>query len=187
MIQLPSPCRQSPRGRLTVFLLIAIGSVGCNTVSNTPPVESAPPARTSKPVAPPLSLNEVMVGFIDHSAHGIWEVGAKEPKTKADWLSVEHQAIQLAAAGPMLTLGGTGKLDADWVKQPEWSDFSQKMTNVAMDAVRGARGHNLQVVLDAGDKLVEICEGCHKQFKPDVPTGGITQQMDEMTEGAPKK
>lgn len=183
MDQLPQCCCQRLYGALPAFLLLAIGSLGCSTGSHTPPAEPAPLVRAAKPVSPPLSLNEVMVGFIDHSAHGIWEVGAREPKTKAEWLAVEHQAIQLAAAGPLLTLGGKGKLDADWVKEPDWSGFSQKMTDAAMEAVNGARARNLQAVLTAGDKLVEACEGCHNQFKPDVPTGGITQQMDEMSEG----
>jgi hypothetical protein len=42
-----------------------------------------------------------------------------------------------------------------------------------MTVKRAVDAKNQMALRSAGDALVEVCEGCHKQFKPDVPTEGI--------------
>ena len=43
-------------------------------------------------------------------------------------------------------------------------------------ALAAARSRNLPALIEANGKLVETCEGCHKQFKPELPTEGIGHQ-----------
>ena len=62
----------------------------------------------------------VMVALVDHAGHNLWkfEQEGKAPKTDADWQVVWEHAVQIAAAGAAITVGGTGPSDADWVKSP---------------------------------------------------------------------
>jgi hypothetical protein len=36
-------------------------------------------------------------------------------------------------------------------------------------AVNVARSHNVELIFRAGDEIVDICESCHVDFKPDLP------------------
>jgi hypothetical protein len=68
-----------------------------------------------------------MVALVDHAGHRLWDVETegKAPKTDADWEIVQEHAVQIAAAGPAITAGGTGPRDAEWVKAPSWHTYAQ--------------------------------------------------------------
>jgi hypothetical protein len=51
--------------------------------------------------------------------------------------------MQLAAAGTLITLGGTGQADAGWAQKPDWNMHARKLTDTAMRAVTAAHGKNL--------------------------------------------
>ncbi|MDT8399150.1 MAG: cytochrome c [Pseudomonadales bacterium] len=127
----------------------------------------------------PVSINALMVTLIDHSGHYIWDYGALEREVSAEeWRAVEYYAIQLAAAGPLITLGGAGRLDNTWAASSQWTSFANAMSDAAMLALDAARNNDKQQLGTAGDDLVDSCEGCHKLFKPDTPTEGIMHQPD---------
>lgn len=133
------------------------------------------PKAKGPPVAPAISINALMVAQVDHSAHVLWNVEQKgqAPKNDADWREVEHHAIQLAASGSVIALGGTGKRDAEWAANPSWTKRSQELTDSAVAALAAARAKNFDDLVKANGRLVDACEGCHKEFKPDLPTEGI--------------
>jgi cytochrome c556 len=117
-----------------------------------------------------------MVALIDHAGHELWDVEKQKrgPKTDAGWREVEHHAIQLAAAGPLISLGGAGARDATWAQTPSWRTHAQKMSTAALAAVDAAKAKNFESLVKANGQLVDACEGCHKEFKPDIPSEGIT-------------
>ena len=122
----------------------------------------------------PVSVNAVMVTLIDHSAHYIWDYAALEATMlKEEWLSVEYYAIQLAAAGPLIMLGGTGEVDNVWVQSPQWLAYSMDMSNAAMKALNAARIQDKALLQTAGDELLDSCLACHRNFKPEIPTEGV--------------
>jgi cytochrome c556 len=43
-----------------------------------------------------------------------------------------------------------------------------------MAALKATEGKNAEALVTANGQLVESCEGCHKQFKPSLPSEGIT-------------
>lgn len=143
---------------------------GCSTAEQrqTPPQQAQQP-----PMTPSVSINAIMVGLVDHSAHVIWNVAETPPKTDDDWYEIEHHAIQLAASGPLIALGGTGQLDHDWVTTPSFRGRAQALTDAAMEALNAVHAKNVDGVNMAGDHIVAACEGCHMEFKPDTPTEGI--------------
>jgi hypothetical protein len=137
-----------------------------------------PPA--SAPSAPLLntSYNELMVAWIDNASHVLWDVEKKgfAPKNEADWTEVEDHAIQLAAAGTLIQLQGSGPSDATWVGQEGWKTNARLLSQAGTAALAAAKTRNLPALVEANGKLVETCEGCHKQFKPELPSEGIAHQ-----------
>jgi cytochrome c556 len=126
-------------------------------------------------VPPVLSVNAVMVGLIDHAGHALWDVEkeGRAPKTDDAWQDLEHHAMQIAAAGSMIALGGTGQADPGWAQLPDWKKHSQELADAGLTALSAARAKNLEALVKANGQLVDVCERCHKEFKPSLPTEGI--------------
>jgi hypothetical protein len=162
-------------GRRTAVLLASLLLFGgCNAG-----VQQAPAPGPADVVRPPVSLaisiNALMVALVDHASHELWDAGreGRAPKTDQEWEELEHHGQQLAAAGTLISLGGTGQADAGWVVKPDWKPHAQQLTDTAMRAVRAAHDKNLQALMKAGDDLTDVCESCHKEFKPTLPSEGI--------------
>ncbi len=136
-------------------------------------------AQSSTSVEMPVSINAIMVTLIDHSAHYIWDYSVMPRDiTDDEWRTVEYYAIQLAAAGPAITLGGTGPMDAEWVQSPLWTEYARVMSSAGMQALAAARDHDKAQLFEAGSVLTDSCEGCHVFFKPELPTEGFTHMPD---------
>jgi hypothetical protein len=138
-------------------------------------------AQTSEdgPLEMPVSINAIMVTLVDHAAHHIWDYGAMQRQiTDDEWRIIEYYAIQLAAAGPALTLGGTGELDEIWSKAPAWKEHARNMSSVAREAIVAAQDQDLAMLRRVGNDLTDSCEACHSAFKPDLPTEGIDHNPD---------
>lgn len=132
--------------------------------------------RTNVPFTPDISINEVMVAQIDHAAHFIWD--AANPDLAADeldWDEVEHHAIQLISSRAALTMGGTGVNDAMWIAQRSWRDYVEAMNEASLLALTSARTADRAGLSRAGDMLIVTCEGCHQQYKPEIPTEGYSK------------
>ena len=157
-----------------VFVLIATLVYGCAAAPEQP-ASTAPPPTPVSAVAPATSINAVMVALVDHAAHELWnaEKEGGGPKTDADWAEIEHHATQLTAAGPLIVLGGTGQADAGWIQKPDWARYAQALTDAGVAAGKAAAARNQEQLVQANGQLVESCESCHKEFKPDLPSEGI--------------
>jgi cytochrome c556 len=165
--------------------LITLGALGVATcffsACGAPPIQAAPASNAvdnavaGTAAKAEVSINEVMVALIDHAGHSLWdaEQEGKAPKTAADWQNVWEHAIQIAAAGPAITVGGTGPSDATWVKAASWHTYAQKMSDAGVAARNAAKSRNFDALVAANGQLVESCEQCHKEFKPALPTEGI--------------
>lgn len=149
----------------------------CSAPPAPAPEPSQPAAAAAAPVAireVPVSINAQMVALVDHAGHELWDVEKTPPKTDAAWANVEHHAIQLVSAGTVVGIAGTGVNDRDWVQSPGWQKWSQAMSDAGMGARKAAQDRNLDALVAANGQLVDACEGCHKEFKPDLPSEGIT-------------
>ena len=159
-----------------VLALAGLFVSGCSTSPRQEPA-SSPAAGEAAPTTakPEVSINAVMVALVDHAGHQLWnvETEGKAPKTDADWANVEEHAVQIAAAGPAITVGGTGPSDAVWVKSPSWHGYAQRMSDAGVAAMNAAKSKDFSALVKANGQLVESCVGCHKEFKPDLPTEGI--------------
>ena len=169
--------KQSSKRRFLGLLLFGIGFVvaSCSAPPQEKKAEAPPVAPEPAGVPLKVSINAVMVGMVDHAAHSIWDaaVPEKAPKNDKAWDEVAHHAIQLAAAGSIISMAGTGKADAEWVKKPEWQRYASELAVAGAEAWDASQRKDLKAISAVGDKIVEVCEGCHKVYKGDLPTEGI--------------
>ena len=128
----------------------------------------------------PVSINEVMASLINHSADPIWVAAWQNPQSDRDWRELEHLAHQLQLGGALLTMPGTGPLDDEWTSNAQWVNYANQLSAAAGGAVSAARSRNVQSIATAGDEIVDICEGCHIDFKPDLPTMNIYGELSPL-------
>ena len=148
---------------------------GCGAPSEQQPVLPATPV-TSSGVKSPVSINAVMVRVVDHAAHHLWNVeqDGMSPKTDGDWENLEEHATQIATVGTLIRIEGTGVHDRDWVQEPDWQKWAVALSDAGMAAFRAVEARNLPALVAANGQLVDSCESCHKQYKPELPSEGIT-------------
>lgn len=127
-------------------------------------------ASSSSPAQLPVSLNEVMVALINHSADPIWAAMWDNPQSDRDWRELERLAYQVEIGGALLKLPGSGPLDEAWTSSPRWQQLAEQLQQDGVRAVSAVRSRNYDLLQRAGDQLVDTCEACHREFKPDLPT-----------------
>jgi hypothetical protein len=168
-----------------VALSLGVGTLllaGCRS-------ESQPPAQTAQttesaitetlpPSGPPVSINAQMVSVVDHAGHALWDVEkeGQAPKTEGDWELVAEHAIQMAAAGTLITLPGTGPNDLSMTQQADWKKWARAMSDAGLAAYKASESKDMKALVAANSQLVESCESCHKQYKPTLPSEGIAHQ-----------
>jgi hypothetical protein len=162
-------------------LIGALGAclaAGCSAPAEKPQPSmqsGTAPAREST-VQSPVSINAEMVRVVDHAAHQLWnaEREGMAPKTDADWENIVEHATQIAAAGALIRLEGTGPNDRTFVQQADWQKFGAAISDAGLAALKAAEAKSQGALVSANGQLVEACEGCHKRFKPELPSEGIT-------------
>jgi hypothetical protein len=149
---------------------------GCSAPAGTREGTPAASGIDTMAVKSPVSINAEMVRIVDHAAHQLWNVEREgmAPKTDADWENLEEHATQMAAAGTLIRLEGTGVNDRDWVGRPDWQKWASAVSDAGVAAFKAVEAKNLQALTTANGQLVEACESCHKQFKPQLPSEGIS-------------
>jgi hypothetical protein len=147
------------------------------------PITAAAAAEPTKapPIRPVISINVLMVEFVDQAADAIWTAAANPPKKQCEWDEVQYRATQLATTGTLLRVGGTGLLDMMWKDSPDWVPFTEKMTQLALAASQAAKEKNLTALKSVGDQLDLNCEACHRAFKSEIPTQNITTHLSHAT------
>lgn len=128
----------------------------------------------------PISINEVMASLINHSADPIWIAAWRNPASDRDWRELEHLARQLQVGGALLSIPGTGPLDDQWTSDQNWVRYADQLSAAAERALNAARARDQQLVNRSGDEIVDICEGCHIDFKPDLPTMNIYGELSPL-------
>ena len=116
-----------------------------------------------------------MVAWIDNSSHVLWnaEPEGRAPKSDTDWLQIQEHATQLAAAGTLDPARRNRTGGPRVGTATELENALETLTNAALDAIKGAKSKDLQVLVKANGQLVAACESCHREFKPNLPTEGI--------------
>jgi len=151
---------------------LAFTLAGSTLAACTPSSEQA-----TEEASLPISINEVMASLINHSADPIWVAAWRNPQNDEDWRELEHLARQLQVGGALLTIPGTGPADRVWTDDAEWRAYAQQLSDSAARAVNAARAKDVGLISRAGDEIVDICESCHIDFKPAIPTMNIYGEL----------
>jgi hypothetical protein len=179
MRSIPVETNNALRRNFIKLSVVLFGVLILLVVLSTILARSATAAENAAQVEMPVSINALMVTLIDHAAHHIWDYGAMERTIRdEEWTIVEYYAIQLAAAGPAITLGGKGEFDDTWAGSPLWIDHARDMSSVAQQAIIAAQDHDKAMLQRVGNDLTDTCEGCHRLFKQNLPTEGIDHAPD---------
>lgn len=139
-------------------------------------VAEAPPEPAIEPLPLELTINEVMVAMIDFAADGVWRPPALvDSMTDRDWLLAEQDAKNLIASATLITMPGKGANDEEWVTHPDWRRWAADMLETSKQALSAVEERDQERLLLVGDRLVEICQECHQQYKPGLPSMGVTR------------
>ena len=156
---------------LSLLLVAGCGQSAPQEVAQTTPaVEQAAPAQALERL--PVSLNTVMVAMVNQAADPLWVAAWRNPESDKDWRELERRAIQLELGGTLLSVPGTGPLDDAWTGDENWQKWSAQLREVGGRAVAAVKARDIERISAAGDDIVEVCEGCHIDFKLAMPTGG---------------
>lgn len=159
----------------TLGLLASVGVSGCAESSEEPAAKfelAGPQPLQSGGAQLPVSLNTVMVALINHAADPIWVAAWRSPESDADWRQLERMAVQLEVGGALLKMPGIGPNDLEWATSPDWQNWASALQQAGAAAVVAVAERDIEAIGQAGDRIVETCEGCHSAFKPAIPTGG---------------
>ena len=109
----------------------------------------------------------------------------KQPRTDEEWAEVRRQAIVLAEGANLIMMEGRhvvkegmhledhgtpGNLTAEESEQAIAADrgtyiaFAQALRDVGAAMLAAADTRNPQGIIDAGDTMDQVCEGCHLKF-----------------------
>jgi hypothetical protein len=116
------------------------------------------------------------------TAEGVEE---KQPRTDEEWAEVRKQALILAESANLLLLDGRhvaregkqledhgtpGNLTAAESEQAIAADratfvgFAQALHDVGVQFLKAADQRSPQAIMDAGETMDQVCEGCHLKF-----------------------
>lgn len=137
-----------------------------------PPAEAVAAQPAQAVTRLPVSLNTVMVAMVNQAADPLWVAAWHNPQTDADWRELQRRAVQLELSGTLLAVPGTGPLDEQWTAEPEWQNWANALRDVGASAVAAVAARDLDTIAMVGGQIVDICEGCHRDFKLALPTGG---------------
>lgn len=140
------------------------------------------------------SVQEIMDSIVDPSADVLWgaagtvidkDAGVQDltPKTDEAWHDVRRAAIRMIEAGNLLAMPGRlaappgTKSDTPGVElePPEitalirknrksFDAFAKALQEAAVDARRASEKKDVDLLMDSGTRMENVCESCHQTF-----------------------
>jgi hypothetical protein len=155
-----------------IGLLLILAACSDNSSKVAVQAPSVPEPSASAGFRLPVSINDVMVALVNDAADPIWVAAWHQPSTDAQWRELERRAYQLELAGSLIAYPGTGGLDEKWAAKPPWRKWSNQLRDAGAAAAVAVKARDVKQISEVGDQIVEVCEGCHRDFKLAFPTGG---------------
>jgi hypothetical protein len=140
---------------LLVSLTFVLALSGCERQAAADGPQSKPEASALEAIA---TTRQVMLAMTIPSSDAIFQVGSAAPKDDAEWEKVQANAALLGESGNLLMLPPRA------VDTAEWASSSRALIASAKVAQRAAQKRNVEELLEAGNQIYEVCDGCHKKY-----------------------
>jgi cytochrome c556 len=171
--------------KLAFIVAALLGFAACSQQSVLPDHKAALNSTTT--------IQELMRSSIDPAADGVWNavstsitvagVEEKQPHSNEEWAVVRQSAtalinaaIRLGEEGLPVAVKGTKSENPGIEESPEevqklidanpkgFSQHAQKLRASAEEALAAIDAKNPTALLEAGGRIDEVCEQCHKTF-----------------------
>ena len=120
------------------------------------------------PFKPLVDVKTLMNAVVDPQADVIWNSVAtiittagteeRQPHTDEEWTAVRDSGVVLAESGNLMMMVPRAYDGGDWMK------LSQELVDTGALAVRAASAKSVEGLFDAGEKIDEVCERCHRLY-----------------------
>lgn len=118
----------------------------------------------------PVSHEEIMVSLVNLAADPYWAATWNNPQTDRDWRELERATFQIQLGGTLLTVPGTGNMDAEHASDPRWRALATQLSEDGARALNAVKSRNVELMTRAGGQLIQTCETCHREFNPGMST-----------------
>jgi hypothetical protein len=117
--------------------------------------QSVDPATVKKDADPTTSVNPLA------GQYGGWE-------------AIENSGVAMAEAANLLTIPGRvcGNGKPAPVQNADWQRFVQGLRDAGMATYKAGQSKNMDMVLDAADKVTTACMNCHEVYREKTPAQG---------------
>jgi hypothetical protein len=146
------------RHSVLVAVLAYVGAVSITSCSGPQP----------PPFKPLVDVKVLMNSVVDPQADIIWGsvativtfagVEERRPHTDGEWAAVRDSGVVLAESGNLMMMVPRAYDGGDWMK------LSQELVDMGALAMRAASGKNVEGLFDAGEKIDDVCERCHRLY-----------------------
>ena len=157
--------------RFSLALMLAVFLPMPAAIADDTPV--APSSTDREFIEMQISINAMMIAMMDWSAHEIWETSYMETMSGRSWQATKRHATELLAAATLTSLGGTGRSDDRWARNPVWQEWTLLMIAETKETLRAIEAQDQYRLVASGERLVETCDGCHQDFSPEEPPEGL--------------
>lgn len=101
-------------------------------------------------------VTELMQAMTVPASNALFDVARNPPEDDGAWTKVRNQAIILAESGNLLMIGSRAKNDEVWMST------SRALVEAGEAAKKAAEAKNLDGINEAGNRMIDACEVCHK-------------------------
>jgi hypothetical protein len=117
--------------------------------------QTVDPASVKKDADPTSSVNPLA------GAYGGWE-------------AIENSGIAMAEAANLLTIPGRvcGNGKPVPLQNADWQRFVQGLRDAGMATYKAGQSKNIDMVVDAADKVTTACMNCHDVYREKTPAQG---------------
>jgi hypothetical protein len=154
---------RSFRSHIAHAALTAATAAGCS--------QPAPAAAPLPPFKALGNVEQLMEGPVAHAAEVFWgsvsttidKNGTTEkfPRTDEEWEAVWAAAMTIGESGNLLMMPTRAR-------DGEWNALSAKLVDVGALAINAAESKSPEAVLEAGERVYNVCTECHMKFIPDT-------------------
>jgi hypothetical protein len=90
------------------------------------------------------------------------------------WEAIENSGIAMAEAANLLTIPGRvcGNGKPVPVQNADWQRFVQGLRDAGMATYKAGQSKNMDMVVDAADKVTTACMNCHDVYREKTPAQG---------------